>query len=79
MSDRTAAFGACPGCTGNKVGLVRMGLHLLWKGHNKVTWSGTRLQCRVVGQRLCEQPARDVTSLTGTPTPTCSHEETQWT
>lgn len=70
----TAAYGSCPNCSNEKVGLVRSpdGHHLIWKDHNLTTFRGTKLQCRAVGQHLCAAPAQDVI---GYDTPHCPHEK----
>lgn len=70
---RNAAYGSCPNCTADKIGLVRStdGSHFVWRDHNLVTFHGTRLQCRAVAQYLCAAPAQDVI---GYDTPHCPHE-----
>lgn len=64
-------WGACPDCTAQKVGLVVQGSHVAWRDHSKRTLSGAPMQCRATGQRLCEAPARDISTFTGTPPPKC--------
>lgn len=73
---KTIAHGACPTCSNNKVGLVfaRGSQCLAWKDHYLTTHGGHAMQCRSVGQHLCDCPARDVTSLTGLDTPVCPHD-----
>lgn len=68
---RPVGHAGCPQCTNEKVGLVRQGPHLAYKNHWVSTWGGTSRQCTAGGQRLCDLPARDVRSLTGSPTPIC--------
>lgn len=68
---RSVAFGACPGCSANKVGLVWQGGHHAWRDHTYRTHGDIPIQCSAVGQRVCDFPGRDVWSLTGLPTPAC--------
>lgn len=72
---KSVAWGGCPGCLNNKVGLAQVTGHLSWKDHNRTTWGGASMQCSVTGQHLCDYPARDVESLTGVSTPHCPHEK----
>lgn len=74
--ERSLAYGACPMCLAEKVGLVRSpdGAHLVWRMHNLTTFVGTKLPCSSTGQHLCQAPARH---LIGHPIPRCSHERTQ--
>lgn len=71
--ERTFAYGACPRCSAEKVGLVRTsnGAHLVWKVHYLTTHAGTSLLCQVSGQLLCDLPARHII---GYDVPYCSHE-----
>ena len=71
VSRKASAFGGCPKCTADKVGLVVQGGHLVWKDHYVQTWGGNSRQCTCGGVRLCDLPARDVAMLTGLSTPTC--------
>lgn len=68
----SVAFGACPGCSHNRIGLVGQGAHLAWRDHNLQTHGGISMQCSAVGQRLCDLPARDVYDLTGQEPPACT-------
>lgn len=70
---RTAAYGSCPNCSNEKVGLVHStdAQHLIWRDHYLITFNGTHLQCRSGAQHLCAAPAMDVTGYT---TPFCPHE-----
>jgi hypothetical protein len=70
--ERIAAYGSCPTCINEKVGLVRSpdGTHFVWRDHNLITHAGTRLQCQSVAQRLCDAPAVPVI---GYDTPRCPH------
>lgn len=68
---RSAAFGACPLCSKNKLGLVRQGVHLVWRDHTYQTHGGLSLQCSSTGQYLCEVPGRDVSDINGEQPPTC--------
>ena len=73
VRERTSAYGACPRCSAEKVGLVRTpdGAHLVWKVHYLTTHAGTSLPCQVGAQYLCDLPARHIV---GYDTPHCSHE-----
>ena len=68
------AFGACPGCTSTRVGLVPGidGRHLMWKLHRKKV-GAAYTTCQVSGQRLCDYPSRDIPSLTNV-IPHCPHQ-----
>ncbi len=50
---RSVAQGNCPECTREKVGLVRQGIHIVWREHNLTTWAGTRIACRASGVAAC--------------------------
>jgi hypothetical protein len=71
--ERSLAFGACPHCSAEKVGLVRSpdGVHLVWKVHDFITHAGTRWPCSASGQRVCDHPARHII---GYDAPHCPHE-----
>lgn len=73
--ERSWAFGACPYCSGERVGLVRSpdGKHFVWRMHNLTTHAGTVLPCRAVAQRVCVCPAR---FIVGFQPPRCPHERT---
>jgi hypothetical protein len=70
--ERTLAYGACPHCSAEKVGLVRSpdSRHLVWRAHNLTTWARTSLPCQATAQRLCDAPARHIV---GYDVPYCSH------
>jgi hypothetical protein len=74
-SQPSVTFGSCPShaSDGRQTGLVRQGDHLVWRLHDKVTLSGTRMHCSASGATLCTVPARE---LTGVTTPTCTCEAT---
>ena len=70
--ERTLAYGACPRCSAEKIGLVRSpdGVHLVWRVHNLTTHAGTSLPCQSSAQRLCDAPARHIV---GYDIPYCLH------
>lgn len=68
---RPVGTAGCPQCMNERVGFVRQGAHVAYKDHWVSTWGGSSRQCTAGGQRLCDLPPRDVSRLTGKPTPTC--------
>ncbi len=52
----SSAHGKCPQCTAEKVGLVRVGAHLVWRRHTYRTWVGTAVECPASGVTLCVAP-----------------------
>jgi len=71
---RSLAWGACPRCSAEKVGLIRTPdyRHFIWRDHNLRTHAGTSLPCRASGTYLCDQPAR---VIVGYDHPVCPHDE----
>jgi len=55
-SVKSAAQGNCPKCLRPKVGLVLVGRHLVWRQHDKRTWSGTPVECQASGVSACVAP-----------------------
>lgn len=54
---RPAGHGTCPAChTTHKVGLVKVGKHLVWKVHERVTMSKSRMLCPASGVSACVMP-----------------------
>lgn len=57
---RSVAWGNCPGCSNNHVGLIEQSGHLVWREHHITTWGGARWACRTSGVRACEAGSTDV-------------------
>lgn len=55
---RTVASGRCPECSGQRVGVVRQGEHLVWREHMYTTWGGSRQLCRASNVATCVAPER---------------------
>jgi hypothetical protein len=65
---RTVDYGTCPSChAGKRTGMVRMGTHLVWKVHERITMSKAKMVCPASGVAVCAQPGR------GLEDPTCPH------
>lgn len=65
---RPAGHGTCPAChTTHKVGLVKVGKHLVWKVHERVTMSNARMVCPASGVSACVMPGM------GADDPGCPH------
>lgn len=63
-----AAHALCSRCHGSKkIGLVRMGKHLVWRVHDRVTMGGVHTHCPASGATLCDSPCR------GSEVVTCPH------
>lgn len=71
VSRKPSTHGGCPRCTNEKVGLVIQAGHYAWVDHWVATYGGNARQCLAGGQRLCDEPARDMRFATGLKTPTC--------
>lgn len=55
---RPAAWTACPDCANKKVPLIESGSGcLLYREHNKTTFSGAVMQCRASWSQLCKNPS----------------------
>lgn len=55
-SVKSVAHGNCPRCLADKIGLVRIGVHLVWRLHTYRTWSGAPMQCGASGVTVCDAP-----------------------
>lgn len=67
-SVRSVAWGRCPGChTYKAIGLVPQGEHLAWRLHSVMTYGGARVTCAASGQRLCDQPAKQLPGVKAEP------------
>lgn len=53
---RAIAWTGRPDCANKRVGLVQSNGHLLYKEHEKSTFSGARMQCRASWSRICDNP-----------------------
>jgi hypothetical protein len=52
-------FGTCPMCsTGKRIGLVRVGKHLVWRLHERRMMNGSKAVCPASGTALCDTPSR---------------------
>lgn len=52
-------FGSCPMCHTNKrIGLVRLGKHLVWRLHDRTMISGTKMPCPGSGTTVCDNPGK---------------------
>jgi hypothetical protein len=72
---RSVAFGSCPNCTAQRVGLVRGPVHLVWRTHTYRTYSGATIPCRASGVPVCAHPpARDYLGNAGNDTTRCTCE-----
>ena len=56
---RAMAQGNCPRCTREKLGLVLLGSHLVWRWHTYRTWSGAPMECTASGVAVCVAPEAD--------------------
>ncbi|WP_130012157.1 hypothetical protein [Serinicoccus sediminis] len=53
---RAVAWTSCPDCANPNIGLVQSNGHLLYKEHEKATFSGARMQCRASWSAICTNP-----------------------
>lgn len=67
--DRSVAFGGCPDCTSDRVGLVRSGTHLVYREHYRATFGAARILCRATGSTICDNPPRGTEGQAAT----CTH------
>lgn len=54
---KSVAFGSCPCCSAQRVGLVRQSTCVVWREHTYRTYSGAALTCRASGVALHVAPA----------------------
>jgi hypothetical protein len=55
----SAEFGACPLCHNTRrVGLVRLGKHLVWRLHDRTMMSGAKMPCPGSGTAVCDNPSK---------------------
>lgn len=55
----SAEFGLCPMChSDRRIGLVRVGKHLVWRVHERKMMSGAHAICPASGTTLCVTPSR---------------------
>ena len=57
-SQRSIKQGHCPMCLRGATGLIRMGVHLVWRPHTYRTWGGTQMPCAASGVAVCVAPER---------------------
>lgn len=69
---KSVRFGKCPGCTAPRIGLVRLGDHLIWRQHWITTWHGTRVLCYASFIAVCTAPERVPLSVVNGPVQ-CPH------
>jgi DNA-binding helix-hairpin-helix protein with protein kinase domain len=55
---KSVAQGKCPHCTVERMGVIRVGKHWVWRTHNKRTWSGVPMECMASGVAVCAAPER---------------------
>jgi hypothetical protein len=60
-SVKSVAWGNCPGCLADKMGLVLVGRHLVWRQHTYRTWSGAAVECTSSGVSVCVAPEKTPT------------------
>lgn len=70
---RSIAWGNCPCCAHQRVGLIRVGPHLTWRQHDVTTWGGVRVPCRASGVAVCNA-AEQQPYVQGSQAAACPHE-----
>lgn len=67
-TQRSATSAACSQCSKEKVGLLAINGHYVWRAHTYRTWGGASVSCQASNVRLCVAAARVIPHK---PTPGC--------
>jgi len=68
--ERPAGWAKCPACTAPRTAVVRVGTHLAWRGHDRITFSGAKIPCPTSGVPLCRAAPKPGPE----PSPLCRHD-----